>query len=158
MDIRATSDRGQPIVATEPESEHARLYTELAGRVWSALDASGEGAQKPVVTASPDGRALSVAMPSGEQFELPAEMLRVMSPSAEVQGHAPSQRVTVGGKRNVSISGLEPVGGYAVRIRFSDGHDTGLFTWPYLEELGHERDARWAAYLAELSAKGMSRD
>ena len=73
-------------------------------------------------------------------------------------GHAPSQRVTVGGKRNVSISGLEPVGGYAVRIRFSDGHDTGLFTWPYLEELGRERDARWAAYLAELSAKGMSRD
>ena len=89
---------------------------------------------------------------------LPAEMLRVMSPSAEVQGHTPSQRVTVGGKRHVTIGDLRPVGSYAVRIVFSDGHDTGLFSWEYLEELGREKEQRWADYEAELADKGLSRD
>ncbi|MEZ5855364.1 MAG: gamma-butyrobetaine hydroxylase-like domain-containing protein [Hyphomicrobiaceae bacterium] len=84
-------------------------------------------------------------------------MLRVMSPSAEVQGHTPSQRVTVGGKRSVKIASLAPVGNYATRIAFDDGHDTGLFAWDYLRQLGHEREQRWATYLAELKAKGLDR-
>jgi len=91
------------------------------------------------------------------RYRLPAEMLRVMSPSAEVQGHSPEQRVTVAGKRNVRIRNLQPVGNYAVRIGFDDGHDTGLFTWDYLERLGREKDSRWAKYLEELSQKGLSR-
>jgi len=82
----------------------------------------------------------------------------VLSPSAEVQGHSPEQRVTVPGKRNVAILRIEPIGNYAVRIVFDDMHDTGIFTWTYLHELGHEREARWNAYLAELGQKGLSRD
>ncbi len=107
---------------------------------------------------SKDRRLLSVTYPSHHPFELPAELLRVLSPSAEVQGHSPEQRVTVPGKRNVAIAGMEPVGHYAVRIIFDDGHDTGIFTWDYLHRLGHERDSRWAAYLGELAEKGLSRD
>ena len=101
---------------------------------------------------------LTVKFADGDTYDLTAEMLRVMSPSAEVQGHSPSQRVTVGGKRHVTIGDLRPVGSYAVRIVFSDGHDTGLFSWDYLEELGREKDARWGAYEAELADKGLSRD
>lgn len=89
---------------------------------------------------------------------LDAELLRVLSPSAEVQGHGAGQRVTVGGKRDVIISRLDPVGNYAVRITFDDGHDTGLFTWTYLETLGREWEQRWAEYEAELAQKGLSRD
>jgi DUF971 family protein len=89
---------------------------------------------------------------------LPAEYLRVSSPSAEVQGHAPAERKTVGGKRRVAIRGVEPVGTYAVRLVFDDGHDTGIYTWPYLHELGHDQPARWAAYLAALTQKGLDRD
>ncbi len=74
-----------------------------------------------------------------------------------MQGHSPEQRVTVPGKRNVSIAKLEPVGNYAVRIVFDDGHDTGIFTWDYLHQLGHDKEARWQAYLDELAAKGLSR-
>jgi DUF971 family protein len=84
-------------------------------------------------------------------------MLRVLSPSAEVQGHSPEQRQTVPGKRDVSIAAVDPVGNYAVRLTFSDGHNTGLFSWTYLRRLGDERPSLWAAYLAELQAKGMSR-
>jgi DUF971 family protein len=84
-------------------------------------------------------------------------MLRVLSPSAEVQGHSPEQRVTVPGKRNVAISRVEPVGNYAVRIVFDDFHDTGIFTWHYLRELGEEKEERWQAYLDELATKGLSR-
>jgi DUF971 family protein len=104
-----------------------------------------------------DKRTLTVTFDDGKSFALPAELLRVMSPSAEVQGHAPEQRVTVPGKRNVGISKLDPVGNYAVRITFDDGHDTGLFVWAYLRELGEHQDARWREYLAELAAKGLSR-
>jgi ATP-binding protein involved in chromosome partitioning len=75
-----------------------------------------------------------------------------------VQGHSAEQRVTVGGKRNVKIRELRPVGNYAVRVVFDDGHDTGLFTWPYLAELYREKDRRWAEYLAEVKAKGLKRD
>ena len=90
-------------------------------------------------------------------IDLPAEMLRVMSPSAEVQGHSPEQRVTVARKKNVRISELRPIGNYAVRIVFDDKHDTGLFTWDYLRTLGREKESRWAEYLAEMEKKGLSR-
>ena len=90
-------------------------------------------------------------------IELSAEMLRVMSPSAEVQGHSPDQRVTVAKKRNVKIRDLQPVGNYAVKIAFDDGHDTGLFTWSYLQLLGREKDQRWSAYLRDMEQKGLSR-
>jgi DUF971 family protein len=106
---------------------------------------------------SKDRRLLTVTFPDGGRFELPAEMLRVLSPSAEVQGHSPEQRVTVPGKRDVAIGRIEPVGNYAVRIVFDDRHDTGIFTWGYLEELGAEKEARWQAYLDELAQKGLSR-
>jgi len=104
-----------------------------------------------------DKRVLTVTFDDGRSFALPAELLRVLSPSAEVQGHSPEQRVTVGGKKNVSIVRLEPVGNYAVRIVFDDGHDTGLFVWEYLRELGENREARWQSYLQDLAAKRLSR-
>ena len=100
---------------------------------------------------------LTVSFDSGELFGLPAEYLRVESPSAEVQGHVASQKQIVGGKRNVKIAGLEPVGNYAVRILFDDGHDTGLYSWDYLYELGRTNDAKWAAYLRALAANGLER-
>ncbi len=107
---------------------------------------------------SKDRRRLTVTFPDHAPIELDAEMLRVLSPSAEVQGHSPEQRVTVPGKRDVAIRKMEPIGNYAVRIGFDDGHDTGIFTWSYLHELGHEKEARWQAYLGELDAKRLSRD
>ena len=90
---------------------------------------------------------LTVSFDNGERFTLPAEYLRVESPSAEVQGHGLDQKQIVKGKEKVTIAGLEPVGNYAVRILFDDGHDTGLFSWSYLCELGREHAARWAAYV-----------
>ena len=90
---------------------------------------------------------LTVSFDNGERFVLPAEYLRVESPSAEVQGHRPSQKQIVRGKEKVKIASLEPVGNYAVRIVFDDGHDTGLYSWDYLGELGREHKARWAAHL-----------
>jgi DUF971 family protein len=107
---------------------------------------------------SKDRKLLTVTYPRHTPFQLPAEMLRVLSPSAEVQGHSPEQRVTVPGKRNVAILKLEPVGNYAIRITFDDFHDTGIFTWDYLHQLGHEKEQRWRAYLDELAEKGLSRD
>jgi len=104
-----------------------------------------------------DKRVLTVTFDDGRSFALPAEFLRVLSPSAEVQGHSEAQRVTVAGKKNVSIVRLEPVGNYAVRIVFDDGHDTGLFVWAYLRELGENREARWQSYLQDLAAKKLSR-
>ena len=104
-----------------------------------------------------DKRVLTVTFDDGRSFALPAEFLRVLSPSAEVQGHSEAQRVTVAGKKNVSIVQLEPVGNYAVRIVFDDGHDTGLFVWAYLRELGENREARWQSYLQDLAAKRLSR-
>jgi DUF971 family protein len=106
---------------------------------------------------SPDKRLLTVTFNSGEKHQFTAEMLRVLSPSAEVQGHSPEQRVTVPNKANVSISQLLPVGNYAIRIVFNDGHDSGLFTWVYLAELGKDKEAMWQAYLDELKEKGLGR-
>ena len=100
---------------------------------------------------------LTVTFADHAPFELPAELLRVLSPSAEVQGHSPEQRVTVPGKKAVRILRIEPVGNYATRIVFDDGHDTGLYTWTYLRELGEHKEERWQDYLAELAAKRLSR-
>jgi DUF971 family protein len=105
-----------------------------------------------------DRRTLTVSFDDGIGHTLPAEMLRVMSPSAEVQGHSAEQRVTVGGKRAVVITAVDPVGNYAVRLTFDDGHNTGIFTWSYLRRRGDERDRLWRQYLDELKSKGMSRE
>ena len=102
--------------------------------------------------------ALEVSFDSGETFVLPCEYLRTHSPSAEVQGHGPGQRVLVAGKRDVAISAIEPVGNYAVLLRFSDGHDTGIFSWSVLHELGRNRERHWRAYLDALAAAGLLRD
>ena len=104
-----------------------------------------------------DRRTLTVSYDSGETFDLAAEYLRVRSPSAEVQGHSAAERRTVGGKQNVQILELHPIGNYAVRLGFDDMHSTGIFSWDYLFELGRNREKYWNEYLAELSAKGLSR-
>ncbi len=107
---------------------------------------------------SKDDRTLTVTFDDGRVFALPAEYLRVHSPSAEVQGHGPDQRQVIAGRAEVGIMKIEPVGNYAVRIHFDDLHDTGLFTWPYLRELGENQDEWWARYLRELEERGLSRD
>ena len=101
---------------------------------------------------------LEIAWPDGARFRLPAEYLRVESPSAEVQGHGPGQKVIVAERRHVGIMRVEPVGNYAVRIVFDDLHDTGIYSWEYLRTLGVEQESRWATYLAELGARGLSRE
>jgi ATP-binding protein involved in chromosome partitioning len=158
IEIRVRSDEGRPIVATDPEGVHARIYREIAANTWNALQGGvGAPAAPPRLEAGNGGAELVVAFEGAAPFTLTAEMLRVMSPSAEVQGHSPDERVTVGWKRNVKIRGLRPVGNYAVRIVFDDGHDTGLYTWDYLRTLDAERDRRWGEYLSELATKGLSR-
>jgi ATP-binding protein involved in chromosome partitioning len=158
MDIRARSDSGQPITATLPDSALAQIFRDLAKRTWAELEQAKEIAVKPPrLEVTDNGAALTVEFACGPKYELSAELLRVMSPSAEVQGHSADQRVTVGAKRNVKIKELRPVGNYAIRIAFDDGHDTGLFTWTYLQQLGREKDQRWGQYLEELAKKGLSR-
>ncbi|MBA4173955.1 MAG: ATPase [Hyphomicrobium sp.] len=158
MDIRVLSDSGKPITATQPASVHAQIYRELAAKAWAEVEAAkGTRTKPPELTVSKAQDQLQVAFDGGASYDLSAEMLRVMSPSAEVQGHSPDQRVTLGKKRNVKIRELRPVGNYAVRIAFDDGHDTGLYAWSYLELLGREKDSRWAEYLAELEKKGLGR-
>lgn len=103
-------------------------------------------------------RLLEIDFDDGTTFRYPAELLRVESPSAEVQGHAPEQKVTLAGKRAVGIDQLEQVGNYAVRIVFDDGHDTGIFSWPYLYRLGRDQARIWQDYLDALARKGLSRD
>ncbi len=103
-------------------------------------------------------QTLLVTFDDDTHAPLTAEYLRVESPSAEVQGHTPAQKRIVPGKRHVRIEAIEPVGHYAVRLRFSDGHDTGLFTWDWLHRLAQEQPARWDAYLNELAARGYDRD
>jgi len=157
-EIRSRSDSGEPITATEPESDHAKTFRAVADKAWAELrNAEALAAKPPVLSLSPNGDVLTVAFACGPSYELSAELLRVMSPSAEVQGHSREQRVTVGGKRNVKIKDLRPVGTYAIRIAFDDGHDTGLFTWTYLQQLGREKEKRWGEYLSELEAKGLAR-
>ncbi len=107
---------------------------------------------------SKDRRELTVSFDDGSVYRLPAEMLRVLSPSAEVQGHGPGQKVTVPGKRNVAIRSMIATGNYAVRIVFDDGHDSGIYTWKYLRELGKTGDALFEDYQRQLAEKGLSRE
>ena len=103
-------------------------------------------------------KLLEISFDDGSMFRLPAEYLRVESPSAEVQGHGPGQKTLVPGRAYVGIIGLEPVGNYAVRIIFDDLHDTGIYSWSYLHQLGVEHDKRWRAYVDGLAANGLSRE
>ncbi|HUC69044.1 MAG TPA: DUF971 domain-containing protein [Stellaceae bacterium] len=103
-------------------------------------------------------KLLEVAFDDGTRFVLPAEYLRVESPSAEVQGHGPGQKQIVAGRRDVGIVTVEPVGNYAVRLVFDDRHDTGIYSWEYLHELGREQEQRWQGYLNELESRGLRRE
>jgi DUF971 family protein len=103
-------------------------------------------------------KRLEVAFDDGSRFSLPAEYLRVESPSAEVQGHGAGQKTLVHGRAHVGIMELEPVGNYAVRIKFDDLHDTGIYSWNYLFQLGLEHEKRWREYLGALSANGLNRE
>jgi DUF971 family protein len=103
-------------------------------------------------------KLLEIDFDDGRTFRLPAELLRVESPSAEVQGHSPTQKTIVAGKKNVGIQGVEPVGTYAIRIRFDDGHDTGLYTWDWLYRIGEDQAHLWQTYLDALGEKGLSRE
>ena len=105
-----------------------------------------------------DRRTLRVAFDDGRTFELSAELLRVTSPSAEVQGHSEAERKTVGGKRNVTILSVDPVGNYAIRLGFDDMHSTGIYSWAFLRDLGVHADRRFQGYLDDLQAKGLDRD
>ena len=102
-------------------------------------------------------RVLELTYGDGRRFELPCEYLRVYSPSAEVRGHGPGQEILLVGKEKVGIAAVEPVGRYAVRLRFDDGHDSGLYTWEYLYELGDEQDQKWQDYLGRLDEAGYQR-
>jgi len=110
------------------------------------------------ITVHSASRVLEIAFDDGRRFRLPFEFLRVFSPSAEVRGHGPGQERLQTGKRDVTIESIETVGHYAVQPKFSDGHDTGLYSWDYLYELGINQDAMWAEYLKRLEASGASRD
>jgi DUF971 family protein len=101
---------------------------------------------------------LEVAFDDGARFRLPFEYLRTHSPSAEVQGHGHGQQVLVAGKRNVDVTAIEPVGNYAVLLRFDDGHDSGIYSWPLLYALGTHHDANWQRYLDALAAAGLARE
>lgn len=110
------------------------------------------------LTYSRSKRILAVTFDNGERYDLPAELLRVESPSAEVQGHGPGQKQVIVGKEKVAIERIEPVGRYAVRIVFSDGHNSGLYTWGYLHSMGRNREKMWSDYLAALAGKGLKRN
>lgn len=103
-------------------------------------------------------RMLEIAFSDGQRFELPCEFLRVYSPSAEVRGHGPGQEVLQVGKKNVEITDVQPVGSYAVQLVFSDGHDSGLYSWDYLHDLGINQEALWKRYLERMSEAGASRE
>ena len=105
-----------------------------------------------------DRRSLKIAFDDGSEFTLSAELLRVTSPSAEVQGHSEAERKTVGGKRNVAILSVDPVGNYALRIGFDDMHSTGIYSWSFLRDLGANAERRFADYLEDLAAKNLNRD
>ena len=110
------------------------------------------------ITVHSQSKVLEVTFSDGAEFRIPFELMRVYSPSAEVAGHGPGQELLQTGKRNVALAGLEPVGNYAVQPAFSDGHDTGIFSWDYLYFLGSQQDQLWADYTARLVAAGVDRD
>ena len=110
------------------------------------------------LTVRKQSRVLEIDFEDGAAFSLPFELLRVWSPSAEVRGHGPGQETLQTGQRNVEITGVEPVGNYAIKPSFSDGHDTGIFSWEYLHHLGSNKDALWEDYLRRLEAAGFTRE
>jgi DUF971 family protein len=124
----------------------------------SAGEALGSKAKPTEIRLKRDERILEVDFDDGRSFRLPAELLRVESPSAEVQGHGGDDKTIVAGRRHVGIVSVEPVGHYAVRIAFDDLHDTGIYSWDTLYRLGADRDGIWSAYLRALEDKGLSRD
>lgn len=109
------------------------------------------------ITLHQKSRTLEIAFDDGARYQLPAEFLRVYSPSAEVRGHGPGQEVLQVGKKNVNLTGVEPVGSYAIKLVFDDGHDSGLYTWEYLYELGKHQEAMWQNYLRQMEEAGASR-
>jgi DUF971 family protein len=114
---------------------------------------------KPVeINLHQQSRVMDISFDDGARFSLPVEYLRVYSPSAEVRGHGPGQEVLQVGKRDVNVSAIEPVGMYAVKLVFTDGHDTGIYSWEYLYDLGVKQDTQWKSYLARLAQAGKSRD
>lgn len=120
---------------------------------------SKNGIRRPTdIILHQQSRVLEIAFEDGKRFSLPCEFLRVLSPSAEVRGHGAGQEVLQTGKKDVNIVAVEPVGNYAVKLVFSDGHDTGLYSWDYLYTLGADHDALWQAYLERLDKAGASRD
>ena len=110
------------------------------------------------ITVHGQSKTLEIGFTDGQSFRIPFELLRVYSPSAEVQGHGTGQEILQTGKRHVTIEGIEPVGNYAIQIRFSDGHDTGLFTWDYLHLIGTDQDKMWKAYFERLEKNNTNRD
>lgn len=110
------------------------------------------------ITLHQKSKTLEIAFDDGARFQLPFEFLRVLSPSAEVRGHGPGQEVLQVGKRDVVLTDIEPVGSYAVKLAFDDGHDSGLYTWEYLHELGSNQEKFWQDYLQQLEEAGESRD
>ena len=122
-------------------------------------DNPGMPSPKPVeINLHQQSRILDISFDDGSRFSLPCEYLRVFSPSAEVRGHGPGQEVLQVGKRDVNVSAIEPVGMYAVKLAFTDGHDTGIYSWEYLHDLGVKHATNWKSYLARLAAAGKSRD
>lgn len=119
---------------------------------------AGQGPKPTEIRLKSEEKALEIDFDDGRSFSLPAELLRVESPSAEVQGHSPSEKRTVAGRRHVGILGVEPVGHYAIRIKFDDLHDTGIFSWEYLYRMGENQDELWQSYVAALEAQGLSRE
>ena len=119
---------------------------------------SGDDAWPTELRLHKDRKTLTVSFGGGEGYDFSAEYLRVLSPSAEVQGHSPEERKTVSGKRDVGIMEVLPVGNYAVRLVFDDMHSTGIYSWDFLRELGRNHDRNWQDYLDELAAKNMTRD
>lgn len=114
--------------------------------------------QPVALTVHQTSKVLEISFDDGKTFHIPFELMRVYSPSAEVQGHGPGQEVLQTGKRGVTITGIEPVGHYAIQPRFDDGHDSGLFTWDYLYRLGAEQAELWARYEQRLQQAGIDRD
>ena len=110
------------------------------------------------ITVHSQSKVLEITFSDGAEFRIPFELMRVYSPSAEVQGHGPGQEVLQSGKRDVGLAGLEAVGNYAVQPSFTDGHDTGIFSWDYLYFLGSQQESLWAEYTARLAAAGVERD
>ena len=119
---------------------------------------AGQGPKPTEIRLKSEEKALEIDFDDGRSFSLPAELLRVESPSAEVQGHSPNEKRTVAGRRHVGILGVEPVGHYAIRIKFDDLHDTGIFSWEYLYRMGENQDELWQSYVAALEAQGLSRE